>query len=305
MNWLLIVIIAHIFSAAIFIVDKYLLKRGFPNPLSYAFWVGFLSFVVLALAPFGFFIPSTNQILLSLAAGMVWLISTVIFYNALHKGEASRVVPTVGGLTPLFILGLSFIFLGERLSLRELLAFCFLVSGGIILSLLVTKTGTLSFWKRRKIRLTEVFIPAMGAALTSAIYLVITKSVFSNIGFINGLIWTRLGATLGALILLIPINFRQQIFKKGEAVKAKTFGFFVLARGLGTASSFLIYWAIFLGSVTLVNSLQGVQYLFLLVLAFLFFRQIPQLKEQLEKGVLVQKIIAIMLIGIGLAILIL
>jgi len=78
-----------------------------------------------------------------------------------------------------------------------------------------------------------------------------------------------------------------------------------LARGLGTASSFLIYWAIFLGSVTLVNSLQGVQYLFLLVLAFLFFRQIPQLKEQLEKGVLVQKIIAIMLIGIGLAILIL
>jgi len=171
--------------------------------------------------------------------------------------------------------------------------------------LLVTKTGTLSFWKRRKIRLTEVFIPAMGAALTSAIYLVITKSVFSNIGFINGLIWTRLGATLGALILLIPINFRQQIFKKGEAVKAKTFGFFVLARGLGTASSFLIYWAIFLGSVTLVNSLQGVQYLFLLVLAFLFFRQIPQLKEQLEKGVLVQKIIAIMLIGIGLAILML
>ena len=304
MNWLLIVIIAHVFSAAIFIVDKYLLKRGFPNPLSYAFWVGFLSFVVLALAPFGFFIPSTNQILLSLAAGMVWLISTVIFYNALHKGEASRVVPTVGGLTPLFILGLSFIFLGERLSLRELLAFCFLVSGGIILSLLVTKTETLSFWKRRKIRLTKVFIPAMGAALTSAIYLVITKSVFLNIGFINGLIWTRLGAALGASILLISGSCRRMIFKKGEAVKAGAFGFFVLARGLGAISGLLIYWAIFLGSVALVNSLQGVQYLFLLVLAFLFFRQIPQLKEQLEKGALVQKIIAIILIGIGLAILI-
>ena len=273
--------------------------------MSYAFWVGFLSFVVLILAPFGFFIPPSNQIILSLVAGMVWLISTVIFYNALHKGEASRVVPTVGGLTPLFVLGLSFIFLGERLSLRELLAFCFLVSGGIILSLLVTKTETLSFWKRRKIRLTKVFIPALGAALTSAIYLVITKSVFSHIGFINGLIWTRLGASVGAILLLIPINFRQKIFKKGKAVKARVFGFFVLARGLGTASSFLIYWAIFLGSVTLVNSLQGVQYLFLLVLAFLFFRRIPQLKEQLEKGVLAQKIIAIILIGIGLAILIL
>jgi drug/metabolite transporter (DMT)-like permease len=195
-------------------------------------------------------------------------------------------------------------FLGERLSIKELIAFCFLVSGGIFLSLLVTKTEYGNFWQSRKIRLVEVFIPVIGAALTSAIYFVITKSVLSNIGFINGLIWTRLGTVLGALLLLIPSSFRQMIFKKGEAIKPRALGLFALARTLGVASGFLIYWAIFLGSVTLVNSLQGVQYLFLLLLAFLLFKKIPQLKEQLERGVLVQKIIAIILIGVGLAILI-
>lgn len=302
MSWLLIVIIAHVFSAGIFIVDKYLLKRGFPNPFSYAFYVGIFSFVILILAPFGFFLPQPNQIILSLSAGVIWLLATLIFYTALYKGEASRIVPTVGGFIPLFTLGLSFIFLGERLSLKEIIAFCFLVSGGVLLSLLVSKTETV--FKSREIQLTKAFIPALGAALAFAVFFVITKSVFLKLGFVNGLIWTRLGATLGALFLLVPHPFRQMIFKKGKVIKPKAFGLFAFARGLGAVSGLLIYWAIFLGSVTLVNSLQGVQYLFLLLLAFLLFRKIPSLKEQFDRRVLVQKIIAIILIGIGLAILI-
>lgn len=302
MNWLLIVIIAHFFSAGIFVIDKYLLKRGFPNPLSYAFWTGLFSVFVLILAPFGFSIPEASQIVIALAAGIIWLLAIIIFYTALAKGETSRVVPTIGGLIPLFTLGLSFIFLGERLSVKELIAFCLLVSGGIILSLLVTKTRI--FFKKRKIRLTKTFISVLGAALVFAIYFVMTKFVFLHQNFINGLIWIRLGAVLGALFLLIPSSFRQMIFKKGETVKTRTLGLFLSARGLGAVGGLLIYWAIFLGSVTLVNALQGVQYLFLLFLAFILFRKIPSLKEQFNKRVLTQKIFAIILICLGLVILV-
>ena len=94
------------------------------------------------------------------------------------------------------------------------------------------------------------------------------------------------------------------IFKKGEAIKAGTLGLFLSARGLGAVGGLLIYWAIFLGSVTLVNALQGVQYLFLLFLAFILFRKIPSLKEQFNKRVLTQKIFAIILICLGLVILV-
>lgn len=302
MHWLLIVIIAHFFYAGIFIIDRYLLKRGFPNPLSYAFYTGVLSVFVIVLAVFGFSVPAAGQIILSLGTGVVWLIAILIFYTALYKGESSRVVPTVGGLIPFFTLGLSFIFLGERLSIKELVAFCLLVSGGIILSLLVTKTKIFS--NNHEIQLTKAFIPALGAALVFAVYFVMTKSVFLNQGFINGIIWIRLGAFLGALFLLIPPSFRQTIFKKGEAIKAKALGLFLSARGLGVVSGLLIYWAIFLGSVTLVNALQGTQYLFLLLLAFLLFRKIPSLKEQFDKRILAQKIIAIILICLGLVILV-
>ena len=303
MSWLLIVIIAHFFSAGIFIIDRYLLKKKFPNPLSYAFYTGILSIFTLALAPFGFSMPGISQIIISLATGVVWLLAVIIFYTALRKGESSRVVPTVGGLIPLFTLGLSFMFLGERLASKEIIAFCLLVGGGIILSLLVTKARIFS--NSKEIHLTKAFIPALGAALVFAIYFVMTKSVFLHQNLISGMIWIRLGAVLGALLLLIPSVFRRMIFKKVETIKVKSFGLFLSARGLGAASGFLIYWAIFLGSVTLVNALQGVQYLFLLLLAFFLFRKIPSLREHFDKRVLLQKIIAITIICLGLVILIL
>ena len=302
MNWLFIVISAHFLYAGVFIIDKYLLKKGFPNPLNYAFWMGIFSIVVLALMPFGFSVPSTNQIVISLVTGIVWLLAAIAFYTALRKGESSRVVPIVGGFIPLFTLVLSFIFLGERLSSKELVAFCLLVGGSILLSLLVTKTRT--FLNNQEIQLTKAFIPALIAALVFAIYFVMTKSVFLNQNLISGIIWIRLGAVLGALFLLIPSSFRKMIFKKRKTIKVKSFGLFLSARVLGAGAGLLLYWAIFLGSVTLVNAFQGVQYLFLLLLAFLLFRKIPSLKEQFEKKVLVQKIIAIVLICLGLVILI-
>ncbi len=303
MNWLLIVVVAHFFYAGIFIIDRYLLKRGFPNPLSYAFYTGILSIFVIVLAPLGFSIPPTNQIIISLVTGIAWLLATLIFFTALRRGESSRVVPTVGGLIPLFTLGLSFIFLGERLALKEIIAFCLLVGGGIILSLLVTKVRIFS--KSKRICLTKAFIPALGAALFFAVYFVMTKSVFLNQSLISGMIWIRLGAVLGSLLLLVPSVSRRIIFKKRKTIKVKSFGLFLSARGLGAGAGFLIYWAISLGSVTLVNALQGVQFLFLLVLAFFLFRKIPSLREHFDKRVLFQKIIAIIFICLGLAMLIL
>jgi len=302
MSWLLIVVIAHFFYAGIFIIDRYLLKRGFPNPLSYAFYTGILSIFTLVLVPFGFSVPPIKQIAVSLATGIIWLLATIVFFTALRRGESSRVVPTVGGLIPLFTLGLSFIFLGERLASKEIIAFCLLVGGGIFLSVLVTKARIFS--NNKKIHLTKAFIPALGAALFFAVYFVMTKSVFFQQNLISGMIWIRLGAVLGSLLLLVPSVSRQMILKKRKTIKVKSFGLFLSARGLGAVAGFLIYWAISLGSVTLVNALQGVQFLFLLVLAFFLFRKVPSLREHFDKRVLLQKIIAIIFICLGLAILI-
>jgi drug/metabolite transporter (DMT)-like permease len=292
MNWLFIVIFAHLLYAGVFIIDRYLLKRTFSNPLCYAFWTGILGIFVFLLAPFGLKIPSTNLFILSLIAGLFWFLAIIVFYNALQKGESSRVVPIVGGFIPIFTLVLSFVFLSERLTLKELVAFLLLVAGSILISL--TKRGNL----------TKAFVFSVGAALIFSIYFVITKYVFLNQNFISGLIWIRLGAFLGAISLLFFSFYRRRIFNRIKIVEKETIGFFSLARGLGAVASLLIYWAIFLGSVTLVNAMQGVQYLFVLLLAFFLFRKIPSLREQFGKETLYRKVFAIILISAGLVILV-
>jgi len=304
MDWILVAIIAHLFYAIVFVLDKYLLKQGFPNPLSYAFWGSILSIFVIFLAPFGFTIPSGNQIIFSLITGLIWFLAVIVFYTALHKGESSRVVPTVGSFIPIFTLALSFLFLGERLSLKQLFAFCLLVIGGAMLSFLISKTRVFS--NHSKIKLIKAFIPALGAAFIFSIYFVMTKFVFTEQAFISGLIWIRVGAVISALLLLLFPSFRKIIFKKKSIVnKTKVFGLFLSAKIFGAIAGLLFYWAIFLGSVSLVNSLKGIQYLFLLLFAFILFRKIPSLKEHFSKTALTQKIIAIFLITIGLALLVL
>lgn len=301
MNWLLIAIIAHFFNAGIFIIDRYLLKKGFPHPVSYAFWSSIIGIFIILLVPFGFRVPGVNQIVFSIAAGLVWVLATASFYAALYKGESSRVVPIVGSIIPILTLFLSFLFLGERLTLQELIAFCFLAGGGLLLSVLVAETKVLH--SAKKIHLVKALPSAMAAAFAFAVFFVMTKFVFLHQSFISGLIWIRLGAILGALFMLIPSSFRKIIFAKTEIVKKKTIGLFTLDKTLLIFASFFQYAAVYLGSVTLVNALQGVQYAFLLLLAFILFKKIPSLREQFDKRTLIQKIFAIVLIGIGLVIL--
>jgi hypothetical protein len=71
----------------------------------------------------------------------------------------------------------------------------------------------------------------------------------------------------------------------------------------GTAFVFLNY-AISLGSVVLVNAMQGMQYVFLLCLTVFFAKTRPHiLEEEINWPLFGQKFLAVILIGIGLLIL--
>jgi hypothetical protein len=67
----------------------------------------------------------------------------------------------------------------------------------------------------------------------------------------------------------------------------------------------MLNWAISLGNVALINSLQGVQYVFLILIVFFLSTRYPKyLHEELGGGVLVQKVIGVSLVCTGLYMLI-
>ena len=74
---------------------------------------------------------------------------------------------------------------------------------------------------------------------------------------------------------------------------------------MAAAAFIMINWAISLGNVALVSSLQGVQYIFLILLVLFLSAKHPKiLKEELGGGVLIQKFLGIILISLGLYMLI-
>jgi len=299
MIWLFIAVIAHFFYAFVFIIDKYIVSRSLPHPIVYSFYVGVLGFLILFLVPFGFYFPSFNQLLLVFVAGVFQVVGWIFMYRALNRGEVSRVVPFIGGFVALFTLLLSKVFINEKLTTFQLIAFILLVLGVFILSLRKTK-----LIEKIAVNKKNIFSLAIFSSFCFAAYWVITKYIFLEADFITGLIWLRTVAGLVVLTLLIPKKNRQLIFRKTEKLKKQTIKFVFMGRILSVLGALGVYLAVYLGSVTLVNSLQGIQYAFILFLALIFFKKHRNLREEISREIIVQKIIAIILIGTGLALLI-
>ena len=115
MLWLTVAISAYLILAIVFLVDKYLLVGPIPNPQVYTFYIGTLGILVLILAPFvGLYIPELSQIVLSLLAGALFIYGIFWLNKALRLFEASRVIPAIGGILPIFSFLLIYIFSGGK-----------------------------------------------------------------------------------------------------------------------------------------------------------------------------------------------
>ncbi len=315
--WLSIAIGAYLINAGVHVADKFLLSKKIHSSITYAFYVGIWSIFNLVLLVFAPWIPTWWELILDLSAGLLFLATLVFWYKALHQSEATRVVPIVGALVPIFSLFLSSLFLGESLSQRQLLAFVVLICGGVLISIKHTKfySAKIIIAKVRyvfglvfgevhaKSRPTwRLITNSIISAFFFAAYYVLIKCIYLSQPFIGGFVWSRLGSFLGVMLfLLIPV-WRKRIVKHQKGIKTtKNLSFFFSVRLLAALAFIMLNWAISLGNVAMVNALQGVQYLFLFLIILVISTKFPRvLREELGGGVMLQKIIGILFVGLGL-----
>lgn len=316
--WLLVTISAYFINAGVYVADKFLLSKKIHSSVAYAFYVGVWSIFNAALFLFApWWLPNLRELALDLLAGFLFLVTLVFWYKALHQSEASRVVPIVGALVPIFSFIFSFIFLGETLNQRQAIAFLVLICGGVLISIKHTKVY---LYQKVMARLREIIgdivgeVPArfqpigrlivnsVAAAVFFAAYYVLMKYIYLHQPFIGSFVWSRLGSFVGVLLMLFVPGWRYLIFKQQRGAKtAKNMLFFLAVRLLAAGAFIMINWAISLGNVAMVNALQGVQYLFLFVIIILVANKFPKmLNEQLGGGVLLQKLIGTIMICLGL-----
>ena len=289
MLWLILAIGSYFLNAVVSLVDKFLLSNKVKSPFVYAFYSGVLTSVVFVLWPPYFSLLSPDLTIIALFAGACFFVAVFFFYSAVLQGEVSSVVPVVGGISPVVVFVLSFIFLGERLPPRWLLGFSALVLGTLLFTLGKGK---------------KVSAYSFAAAVFFAASFFFSKIVFDGTVFLNGFIWTRIGAILPPIILLFFPFFRKILLRSDFNVKKRSFFLFVSNKGLSAVAFLLFNYAIALGSVTIISAVQGVQYVFLFVLTLVFSAYFPRIiSESLRREVIIQKIAGIALISLALIIL--
>jgi drug/metabolite transporter (DMT)-like permease len=299
MSWLIVTILAYFFLAIVSLFDRYFLVGAIPNPKTYTFYVGILwFFICLFLIPFGITRPGLSLIILGLFTGLIRIFAILFLTKAIVKSEVSRVVPAIGGLLPIFTFLFFFLYFPktEILNLFQFITFLLLIFGSVLIS-----PKKLSF---KDFNFETLKYPIISAFLF-ALNFFLMKILFLKINFLNGFFLTLIGGGLGAVIFLIFSPVRESIFV--QKFTPKISGLFLLGQvfgGLGVLSQF---YAVFLAKpaqVPLINALEGIRYVFLLFFVFLLSLWRPHLlREEMKGTILLQKIIAILLIGGGLALL--
>jgi len=294
MIWLIIAVASYFFNAVVATVDKFILSgnRSQGNPYVYAFYTGILNAVVLVLWPFDFSFLPLKIILVAFSSGAAFVLALFFFYSAMAKGEVSRVVSSVGGISPIVLFVLSYFLLDERLPAFWILGLAVLVSGSFIIT----------FEQKGRVPLYS-FI----AAIFFALSFFAAKEVFVETSFLNGFIWSRIGALILVAVAFCVPRIRSLLKFNPEGlsgVPRRLLPLFISNKALGGLCFLGINYAIMLGSVAVVNALQGIQFVFIFCLALLFSVYFPGfLKESFSFKATMQKIVGIVLISLGVAIL--
>ncbi len=306
MSFILIAILAYFLLAIVNISDKFLLGNVIPNSKAYTFLVGILSLLTLLLAPWFLVWPGFLLFILNLIIGAFFPLALLFMYKALKDGDTSKIITLVGGTIPLFTIFFSLFFLGERFAFSQWFGIGLLLIGTLIISWIPNKK---TMWHKfadwfglTKDDPSKGIITAIISALFFSLFFIGTKYLYSQQEFMSGFIWIRLGSFIAVLFLLINKKDREDIFKNiRDLIKNKNKFLFLGNQGLAGVGAFLQNYAISLGSVVLVNALQGVQYVFLLILGAIITIFRPKaIRENISRSVIIQKIIAIIIISLGL-----
>ncbi|MFA5131651.1 MAG: DMT family transporter [Patescibacteria group bacterium] len=306
MSWILVALLAYFFLACANLFDKFLVDNVVSSSQAYAFIACLMGASVVVAAPWLLQWPGFYWLILDLLSGAVFAVALWLLYEALRRGEASQTLVFVGALTPIFSIIFSMVFFKEHFSTLEWFGFATLISGSLIIALL-PKDKNLFARLMLKLRITQniksgSLLIALFAALAYSVYFIASKYTYSAQPFASAFIWNRLGAAIFVLLFLIRKRDREKIFgafQKPKHNKHKVLVFF--NQIMGSLGFVLQNYAIFLGSVALVNAFQGVQYAFIIILSSILAVLSPKLlKEKFSWRSFLQKAAAVGVIGLGI-----
>lgn len=302
MSHLPFTLLAYFFNALSVLANKSLLNKAIPDPLIYVFYISLVGILAILAIPFTHY-PGLQVFNLSSISTILWTIGAYFMFKALKLGQVSRVIPIIGTIIPLLLLLLALD--NQAITQNQLWVIILLILGMIFL--------TVIDWEG-KITKSEVFYEILSAIFFATSYITLRQAYLAA-DFFSVIIWSRLILLPLLLLFLVFPVFRRKVFPYSllslrgvhqrrttkQSLLRKITTLISFARNdetlifiggqiTGVTSEFLLLFSISLANPALVNSLQGTQYIFLLILS----------REKYSISGWICKILGIGLIVIGL-----
>lgn len=225
------------------------------------------------------------------------LLNAVGFFMYLKslKIEESSVVVALFQLSPVIAYFLAHFFLGESLTVIQVVASVCIILGAIILAIDLEDKDRISFKK-------EVLFFVFSSAFLFALNDVIFKGTTLNEGsFIVSLFWQHVGIFLvGLLFYIFSTSYREEFVFLIKRGRKKFFILNSISEIFYVLGNLLSNFATFLAPVALVLVVNSFQAVFVFIIGVIFTIFWPRfVNEKISRKYILQKIIAIIIIIIG------
>jgi len=301
MSWLLLATVGLFLNAVVAFIDKYLVsdEKALPRPFVYAFYSCLLTgfwiviYYIPGLSHLGIptldnvHKPSIQVLGMSFLAAYTFFIALVSLYEALRKAEAVNVMPVVGAVSALATFALSYFFLDGILTSNYF--------WGVIVLALGTLLVVQSIPKR------NVIFNVFHSGVFFALHYISMKALFMETNFDDGLFWSRVCLVLFSLSLLLVPSYYDKVTELTKSTSSRTGFVVIIAKILAGIAAFMLLKATDMGDVTVVQALDGLKFVFILLIAFLFSGFLPESvsKREVRPREIVRKILYVAVITVG------
>jgi len=300
MTWFLIAMIGPILWSLVNVADQYLVKKysteeqGSGGLVLFSSLIGVFTAIAIGIFTSGVFnIPFLDKILLIVAGGLG--IAWVILYLYTIEIEDISFIALWGAVVPVFGYIFGYIFLGETLTVLQIIGSLIVISGILLVSIDFSSIKRQIKWRG------SLYMIAVDIIIATAG--IIFKYITVEGNFWVSSFWEYVGLGLiGILIYIFVPKFRKEFQHMNKEGGFKIFSLNIVSEFMTIAGNLFSNFAILLAPIAMVyvvESFQPAIVLFLVVMGTKFFPKI--INEKTDKAVLIPKIIAIVVIMIGTA----
>ena len=299
MSWLVLSLLAPLFWAITNFVDKFVLDRYITSMPDFLFFSSISSFIFLPLVVAFLGIPPIEIFgLVPFLLGIIQVSSYSLYAKALVKGETSSLMMLLGA-SPVIVIIIGYLFLGQVLDTIELIASLIVVAGVMIVMVHDIWSFSLKLF----------FKPGAGLMLLVVIIwsvnFVAADWALQIMPFREFFVYDMFGMACAGLLLFLKPSLRGKVMTGIRSARPAKFGWFLCNTFLDTAAQFCVKLALALAPVAgLVAVAMQIQNFYLVAIGYALTIFIPHvITEDISPPVILRKMMGAILMIAGIAML--